>query len=70
MTRSSGSGAKPRDQPSSMNISIGPERGIGEGERSPKPEYWDLSKNGRSTEVVDSLIFLSEARVDDKNDAS
>ena len=51
-------------------MSIGPVSGTGEGKRSPKPEYWDLSKNGRSTEVVDSLIFLSEARVDDKNDAS
>jgi len=51
-------------------MSIGPVSGIGEGERSPKPECCDLSKNGRSTEVVDSLIFLSEARVDDKSDVS
>jgi len=47
-----GRGAKPSDQPSSMKISMGPERGMGVDDRSPKPECWDLSNEGSSTVLL------------------
>lgn len=71
MILSRGKGAKPSDQPSRMKISIGPERGMGSGDRSPKPECCDLSKNGRSTVELDEvLICLTQLRTDDRRDVS
>jgi hypothetical protein len=66
-----GRGAKPRDQPSSMKISMGPERVRGVGDRSPKPECWDLSNDGRSTVLFgDWLMALTESMIEDKSEVS
>jgi hypothetical protein len=71
LTLSRGKGAKPSDQPSRMKISIGPESGKGSGDRSPKPECCDLSKNGRSTVELDEvLICLTEPKTDARRGVS